>query len=480
LNAETFRGFPVARRKEALNSLSDKEKVDLFYDWTFWARPNQLPPDQWGKDGCYIWYLRAGRGFGKTRTSAETFRMLIESGEYKDTSLCGATAEEVRDIMINGESGIMKCCHPDRRPNYQPSIKKLFWPNGAITSIFYGSEPEKSRGGQHSLLWADEIHKWQNPRQTWDNLLLGLRLGSNPLAMITSTPKPTSFCRELEALKTRDGRPAVVVTVGSTYENKSNLAPSFFDTIIAQYEGTRLGAQELYAQILDDNPNALFKREILMRDMVDAAPDPANIHRVIVAVDPAASANEKSNHTGIIVLAEGKAPEAVAAGQVQIYIYADLSRIALPHEWGAAAKMAVEQYEAGRVLYESNQGGDMVKMVLKDAGITVPIDSVRAVSDKETRAMPASQASNQGRIHLVRGNDFSALVDELTNWIPGEDSPDRLDAFVHGINYFEKTTSTTSSFYNNPKVLARIKAQKEERLHKQRLAEWIRTGQPYS
>ncbi|GHT73019.1 hypothetical protein FACS1894124_0700 [Spirochaetia bacterium] len=321
----------------------------------------------------------------------------------------------------------------------------MLWPNGAVTSFFYGSEPELSRGAQSDLIWFDEIHKYQYSQETYDNLILGLRLGPSPLALITSTPKPTRLCRELETKKNRDGTAAAVVTVGATIENAGNLSPVFMDAIITQYQGTRLGLQELNGDILDDNPNALFRREVLQRDTVDALPPPADIKRIIVAVDPAASANKTSNHTGIIVLAEGKPPVVVSAGEVQsldknhFYVIDDLSRIALPVEWGHATKMAVTTYGAGRVLYESNQGGDMVKMVLMDAGITCPIESVRAVSDKETRAYAASAASAQGRIHLVRGNDLTDLMDELTTWVPGEDSPDRLDAFVHGVNYFEGT-----------------------------------------
>ncbi|GHT70198.1 large terminase [Spirochaetia bacterium] len=443
INLEELRALPIEERIAALGKLSQRDKAVILYHWPFFARESQLAPDQWGRAGCYMWVVRAGRGWGKTRTGAQTFIEKIQHEGYRYTSLCAATAAEVRDIQVKGESGIMACCPPWFRPEYRPTEKKLLWTNGAVTSFFYGSEPELSRGAQSDLIWFDEIHKYQYPQETYDNLILGLRLGDNPLALITSTPKPTKLCRELETKKNRDGTAAAVVTVGATIENVGNLSPVFMDAIITQYQGTRLGLQELNGDILDDNPNALFRREVLLRDTVDALPPPENIYRIIVAVDPAASANKNSNHTGIIVLAEGKAPDHVAAGQVQsldknhYYIIEDLSRIAQPHEWGHAARMAVERYGAGRVLYESNQGGDMVKMVLKDAGITCPIDSVRAVNDKETRAMPASQASNHGRIHLVRGNDLTALMDELTTWVPGEDSPDRLDAFVHGVNYFE-------------------------------------------
>ncbi|MDR1901761.1 MAG: terminase family protein [Treponema sp.] len=334
LTAEWFRSLPINKRKAALEKLSESDRVKLFYNWRFFARDKQLPPEQWGKDGCYIWYLRCGRGNGKTRTAAETFRYKIEHEGYRYTSLCGATTEEVRDIMINGESGLMNCCPPWFRPEYRPSVKKIIWPNGSITSIFYGTEPEKSRGMQSDLVWMDEIHKWQYPEETFDNLILGLRLGKNPLAVVTSTPKPVRFCRELEQKKTADGKPAVAVTVGTTYENKANLSPVFFSAIISKYEGTRIGEQELNAQIMDDNPNALFKREILERDCVDKMPEPGRIRRIVVAVDPAASSKAESNHTGIIVCAEGNAPDSLISGKElqyrdkkHFYIYEDASLI---------------------------------------------------------------------------------------------------------------------------------------------------------
>jgi phage terminase large subunit-like protein len=365
-------------------------------------------------------------------------------------------------------SGILACCPPWFTPEFRPSERKLLWPNGAVTSFFYGSEPELSRGAQSDLIWFDEVHKYQYPEKTVDNLLLGLRLGKNPLALVTSTPKPTRLCRELEQKKNANGTPAAVITVGSTYENQRNLSPVFFDAIITNYEGSRLGLQELEAQILDDNPNALFKREILERDSVDRMPPPQKIRRVIVAVDPAASSNETSNHTGIVVVAQGQAPEVIQGGTVQnetmkhYYVYEDASLIGKPDEWGNAARRMVEKYEAGNVLYENNQGGEMIALVLKAAGVTVPALPVRAVADKERRAMPVSLASVQGRIHLVRdmGDNLDALIDELTNWIPGEDSPDRLDAFVHAVNYFEGNSGGNAF---SPEIQAQMRARRQSR-----------------
>jgi phage terminase large subunit-like protein len=456
--AERIRQLAPEDRRAILGELSDVERATLFYSWDFWARESQRPPEQWGRDGCYMWIIRAGRGWGKTRTGAQTFINKIVNEGYKFTSLCAATSSETRDIQVKGESGILACCPPWFRPEYRPSEKKLLWPNGAVTSFFYGSEPELSRGAQSDLIWFDEIAKYQYPEETFDNLILGLRLGRSPLAVITSTPKPTRFCREIENKKNLDGRPAAVVTIGSTFENKDNLSPIFYDSIVSRYKGTRLGEQELNAVILDDNPNALFKREILARDTVNELPPAHKVRRIVIAVDPAVSSNETSNLTGVIAVYEAAAPDTLQSGtDVQnkgmkhFYIAEDASLIGRPHEWAAAVKRMEEKYSPGSIVYESNQGGEMIGAVLQSGGIRTRLVPVRAVVDKEKRAMPVSLISNQGRFHIVRGNlaapdNLDALIDELTSWIPGEDSPDRLDACIHAVNYLEGSGGGGVSF----------------------------------
>lgn len=460
LTADTLRNNPKAK-DEFLNSLTLKELETLEYDWAFWARDNQLPPLEWVTGGKYIWVLRCGRGFGKTRTAGEAIIEAVKSGRYKHLSLCGATAEEVRDIMINGESGIARYCPPSLGMVYKPSVKKVFFNNGAIISIFYGSEPEKSRGAQSDFLWCDEIHKWRYPKETFDNLLLGLRLGSNPLCVVTSTPKPTKFTKEIEALKDANGKSCVCVTIGSTFENKANLSPAFINTITAQYKGTRLELQELYAQILDDNPNALFKKEWIEYNRVDELPIPANQQRIVVCVDPAISHNqEKSNHNGIIVILEAYAPESLALeGEVKCkdemhyYVLRDNSIIGRPSEWGSIAVMTAEHYHADVTVIEDNQGGDMVESTLINAGCKTPIERVHSTRSKQARAMNASLLCEKGRIHFYRDkkeytdyaesgkghyiDNLQVLEDELCNWQPGDDSPDRMDAFVHAINYLK-------------------------------------------
>ena len=467
LTAETLRKNQAA--KDAfLNSLSLAELEALEADWGFWARDDQLPPLDWVLGEKYIWVLRCGRGWGKTRTAGEAVIEAVKSGKYKYISICGATAQEVRDIMINGESGIARYCPPSLGMVYKPSVKKVFFNNGAVISIFYGSEPEGARGAQSELLWCDELFKWLYPKETFDNLLLGLRLGENPLCIVTSTPKPTPFIKELEALKDENGNSCVHVTIGTTFDNKANLSPSFINTITAQYKGTRLELQELYAQILDDNPNALFKKEWIEYNRVDELPVPAERNRLIVCVDPAASHNqETSNHNGIIVILEAHAPERLMLGgtvqcknETHYYVLRDASIIGRPSEWGAMAVMTAEHYHADLIVIEDNQGGDMVESTLINSHCTTPIARVHSVRSKQARALNASLLCEKGRIHFYRDkneyddyaksssghyiDNLQILEDELCNWQPGDDSPDRMDAFVHGINYLKPDATNTA------------------------------------
>lgn len=267
-------------------------------DWLFLARDDQLPPLQWGEDGCFIWNVRAGRGYGKTRMGAETFIWAVKEGGYKYPNLAGATAEDVRDIMIEGESGILACAPDNFRPDFIPSLKKLIWPNGAVSHIYYGSEPDKARGPQSDYLWCDELAKWQFPVETFDNLLMGLRLGSNPLCMVTSTPRPTKFLMDLEKRIDRYGRPCTVLTRGRTQDNFKNLSSVFISTIISQNEGTRLGRQELEGDFLTDNPEALWKRKDIDDYRVKEIPQ---LNYVVVGIDPAVTSKEGSDDTGIFI-----------------------------------------------------------------------------------------------------------------------------------------------------------------------------------
>lgn len=439
-----------------IRSLSPEQLEYLRYAWKYKARDSQLPPPEWGKNGCFIWNMRWGRGTGKTYTGSNVFRTLIESGLYKYSALAGATAGDVSRIQIYGPSGIMKNCNPKFKPVHKTQKMELEWPNGAITYILYGSDREAARGNNIQLVWCDEVHKWQYPEEAFENIMMALRIkGEAPLLCInTSTPKPTKFTREIEARKDRRKRPSTITTVVSTYENIENLADEFAASIISQYEGTRLGEQELNAQIMDDNPNALFKREWISRDRVFSLPRVDQIRRVIVAVDPAITHEDESDETGIITIYEAVAPKELASGSevrnkemTHFYIVGDNSLQGTPYEWGSKVNQVSQ--EAGCVVVEDNQGGDMVVSTLINAGVTTRIEKVHAVKDKAARAMPVSTIMQRGRIHFYRDmttyvekdDPFAKLEEQLCNWIPGSKSPDRMDAMVHGINYLEPDTS---------------------------------------
>lgn len=424
ITIQEFRKLKTSDQALAINSMSENEAASLLFDWLFWARPDQLQPEELGAGGKFIWFAKAGRGYGKTRMFAEWVIDKVKNHGYGYISLAGAAADEVRDIMIEGESGILACSPPWFMPVYEPSKKRIEWPNGARASIFYGTEPDKARGAQSDLIWADEIAKWKYPQDTFDNLLLGLRLGKNPLCGVSSTPKPTKFIKELAA------RDDVIVTCGSTFDNVGNLAKPFIDTILRKYKGTRLERQEIFAQILDDNPGALWHRHWIEQARVTRAPD---LFRLVVAVDPAASSNEDSAETGIIVV--GKGPALVGMkmmDQPHYYVLEDLTITGTPSQWAQQAVSGHNKYRADRIIAEKNNGGDMVASTISNVDPDVKVDLVWASRGKVTRAEPISALYEQGRVHHV--GTFGDLEDQLCEWQPGAPSPDRMDALVWGIS----------------------------------------------
>lgn len=390
---------------EIQNLFLDEIGIDgqkkLAYEWEFWARDKQTLPTQ----GFFVWLILAGRGFGKTRTGAETVRQWVKHNPM--VNLVGATADDARDIMIEGESGILAICPEAERPLYVASKRRLEWPNGAVSLIFTADEPERLRGKQHMKVWADELASWRY-EEAWSQTMFGLRLGETPQAIVTTTPRPTKLIKELVA----DNRN--VVTVGTTYENKANLAQGFFDYVIKKYEGTTLGKQELLAQILSDNPAALWKRTDIDNHRVVKAPD---LDRVIVGVDP--SATSGGDEAGIITA--GRAGD-------DYYTIGDDSIQGSPQTWAKAAVTAYHKHKADLIVAEDNNGGEMVEAVIKQVDQNVPVKRVHASRGKATRAEPVAAISEQGRDHHV--GVFSALEDELCLWMPGDASPNRLDAKV--------------------------------------------------
>ena len=377
---------------------------ELKYRWSINARDKQKLPDT----DFFVWLILAGRGFGKTRTGAETVRKWKD--DYGIVNIIGATADDARDIMIEGESGILAVCPANERPAYVSSKRRLEWQNGAISLIFTADEPERLRGKQAMKIWADEVASWRYP-EAWTQAMLGLRLGDNPQAVVTTTPRPTKLILDL----VKDKRN--IVTVGTTYENRDNLASGFFDYVISKYEGTTLGRQELLAQILTDNPSALWKREDIDAARVVKAP---HMEKIVVGVDPSATAG--GDEAGIITA--GRADK-------DFYTLADDSIQGSPQVWAQAAVTAYHKYKANVIVAEDNNGGEMVEAVIKQVDPSVYVKRVHASRGKLTRAEPIAAISEQGRDHHV--GSFPALEDELCLWTPGDASPNRLDAKVWAI-----------------------------------------------
>ena len=370
-----------------------------------------MPPGDW-----HIWLILAGRGWGKTRTGAEVIREWVNSGKCKRLHIVARTAADARDTMIQGESGILACCQFDigNVPTYLPSRRLIQWPNGGQALIFSAEEPDQLRGPQCDGWWSDEAASWQRCIEVWDNLQMGARLGSWVQGVVTTTPRPIPLLKQL--LK-QDG---VHVTRGSTYDNLDNLAGSIRQSILDRYEGTRLGRQELHAEVLDDNPAALWARSTIDNLRVKIGDTP-QFYRVVVAVDPAATDNPDSDETGIVVAALGSDNHG--------YVLADLSRRMSPDQWGQAAVAAYDEWQADRVVYETNQGGDMVAHVLRSVRRDLPIKGVHATRGKMLRAEPVAARYEQGHVHHV--GTLPQLEDQMCDWDPTAGySPDRVDALV--------------------------------------------------
>src|SRR6516162_4585245 len=421
------------------NSFAAQLADALETSWPAIARPNQLPPPG---DWWQIWLLLAGRGFGKTRTLAEWVCEQALFGLASRIALVAATAADARDVLVEGESGILAVAPPWFRPIYEPSKRRLTWPNGAIGTTFSAEEPERLRGPQHDAAVCDELGSWSRP-ETWDMLQFGLRLGRNPRCLVATTPRPTKLIRELLAREGRD----VVVTRGSTYENRANLASGFFDQVIRKYEGTRLGRQELNAELLEDTPGALWSHGVIDAARQAAAP---HLVRIVVAVDPAASSGEDADETGIVVVGKDH--------QAHGYVLADISGRYQPIEWAKIAITAYRTYHADRIVAEVNNGGEMVENTLRMVDPNIPFTAVRASRGKVTRAEPVSALYEQGRMHHV--GTFPQLEDQMTSFTSDFDrqsagySPDRVDALVWAVTDLMLTEMKGYAFYELARRMA--------------------------
>lgn len=413
------------------------------FTWEFWARTEQLPPTATAEPGTYFryrdgawqpapntdywtyWVCNAGRGWGKTRTGAEWVRRKIRTTNR--VSLIAPTAHDTRAVMVEGPAGILACCPPAERPLYSPSLLRLDWPNGAISELFSADEPERLRGPAHGAIWADELAAWRYP-DAWDQALFGLRLGDWPQACITTTPKPVPFFKAILA------DPGAIVSRGTTRENVANIAPLFLKNVVGKYLGTRLGRQELEAQLLDDNPGALWTRDVLDRSRVAVNRCPG-LARVVVAIDPMGSVDAEQAECGIVVAGVGTDGDA--------YVLEDASEHSKPDQWGQTAVSAYRRHQADRIVAEVNFGGDMVEMVIMTIDRNVAYKAVTASRGKQVRAEPVSSLYQQNRVHHV--GFFAKLEDELCDWDPlaGMKSPNRLDALVWAITELKLAPSTT-------------------------------------
>lgn len=408
---------PLAQRQAALAVLSGEERAELRHHWELWARAEQLPPD-----GAWrIWLVMAGRGFGKTRLGAEWVRSV--AGDFPDAriALVGASLGETRSVMVEGESGLLACGPSHRRPRFEPSLRRLVWPNGAQATLYSAGEPESLRGPQHSHAWCDEIAKWDNAAQraehSWNNLLLGMRLGENPQALATTTPRAVPLLMQL--LEQDD----VSVTRGRTQDNLANLPARFLKDMRRTFGRSALARQELDGELLTDIEGALWTRamiEAAREDAISAAPA-----RTVIGVDPPASA--AGDACGIIVAQLGD------DGVARILADATVTR-ASPEKWARAVAEAAATWRADRVVAEANQGGAMVESVLRAANVALPIRLVHASIGKAARAEPVAALYEVGRVRHVGA--FPALEDQLCGLVAGGSyqgpgrSPDRADAAV--------------------------------------------------
>jgi phage terminase large subunit-like protein len=378
-----------------------------FLPWRQIARANQLATDgDW-----WLWLILAGRGFGKTRTGAEFVHENVE--RYGRWHFVAPTAADARDTMVEGESGIIPTAPPGKRPIYEPSKRKLTWPNGATALLFSAEEPERLRGPQCEAFWADELAAWKYMRETWDQLMFGFRLGETPRGVATTTPKPLALIKELLSME------GVALTRGSTYENRDNLSPVFFQQIIQRYEGTRLGRQELNAELLEDVEGALWSLRRIEQLRVREHPP---LVRIVVAIDPAVTSGEDSDETGIVVAGVGEDGHG--------YVLDDLSGRLSPDGWGRRAVEAYRTQRADRIIGEANNGGDLVEVNIRTVDRAASYKKVHASRGKRTRAEPVAALYEQGRVHHVGA--FPELEDQMTQWVPGTGvaSPDRMDALV--------------------------------------------------
>ncbi|WP_172839527.1 DNA-packaging protein [Sulfitobacter alexandrii] len=417
----------VSLQNRFLDSLSEEELLSLPFLFEFWAMEHQLPPEgDWR-----TWVVMGGRGAGKTRAGAEWVRAMVEGarpldpGKCRRIALVGETIDQAREVMIFGDSGILACSPEDRRPIWEAGRKRLVWPNGAVATVHTAHDPEGLRGPQFDAAWVDELAKWKKAEETWDQVQFSLRLGDDPRVCVTTTP------RNVPVLKRLLASPSTVTTHAPTQANSANLAQSFLEEVMARYAGTRLAQQELEGVLLVDAEGALWTSAMLEAAHIDILPE---MDRIVVGLDPAASAGAGSDACGIVVVG------AQTRGPVQdwrAFVLADATvEGATPSGWARAAIAAMERFGADRLVAEVNQGGQMVGEVLRGVDPLVPLKSVHASRGKVARAEPVAALYEQGRVRHARG--LGRLEEQMCRMTArgyeGGGSPDRVDALVWALH----------------------------------------------
>ena len=382
--------------------------------WINLARPKQLTP----KGDWSIWLILAGRGWGKTLTGAQDMAWFALNNPDSRLAIVAPTFADGRDTCIEGESGLLSIMDDKIIANYNRSLGEIVLHNGSRFKTFSADTPERLRGPQHHRVWCDELGSWKYS-ETWDQMMFGLRLGEHPKVIVTTTPKPIPLIKDL--LKRKDTH----TTTGSTFENKDNLAEASLSQLKEKYEGTRLGRQELYAEVLEDVEGSLWSRDMIESSMVRYNEKLPSFKRIVIAVDPAVTANKRSDETGVVVCAEDF--------QGKYYILNDLSGKYSPDAWAKKVVEAYESYKADKVIAEVNNGGDLVERVVKTVDRNVNYKSVRATRGKFVRAEPIAALYEQKRVRHL--NRFNLLEDQLCSYNPEitSQSPDRLDALVWGL-----------------------------------------------
>lgn len=403
---------------QLLTELPDSVVLALLYDWEgLWGRPSQLlPPGDWN-----TWLILAGRGYGKTRTGAETTRGAVERGVATRIALIAPTAADARDTMVEGESGLLATCPPWFKAHYEPSKRRVTWKRGgrevARATLFSAEEPERFRGPQHDWVWGDEPASWPDADEAWAQLQLGLRLGKKPRTIITGTPKPVKLL--LQLLKD----PNTYVTRGNTYENSANLAANFIEQINRLYGNSRLGRQEIYAEVLEDMPGAIF--DLKKVEQYRVAVKPNQLERIVIAVDPSQNSGSGNDETGIMVVGVGTDGHG--------YVLEDASLKGSPDEWASRVAQKFHEWQADSVVAEVNVGGEMVEFTLRTVDDSLPVKTVRAMRGKAKRAEPIAALFEQGKIHMV-GN-FEKLERQMRTFtgLAGK-RDDRTDAMCWGFH----------------------------------------------